>query len=112
MDQNNDAVFIIGLDEVHLEVNQQAADLLGYTADELVGMHIKQIIKPQEYPESQKNLNRLLSGEKSIRGYWPGLFSSSCPFSRPGGLCGRGPPSWPTGTSSWSRSRSCSDSPG
>ncbi|MHA2371317.1 MAG: PAS domain S-box protein, partial [Candidatus Hodarchaeales archaeon] len=51
-ERTNDAVFILSLDLVHLDVNQRAADLLGYTKDKLIGMSAKDIVVPQEYPDS------------------------------------------------------------
>ncbi len=62
-ERTNDAVFIISLDAVHLAVNQQAADLLGYSVDEMVGMPTQQVIAPYEYPDSQGKLAAILAGE-------------------------------------------------
>ena len=61
-DHTNDAVFIIGLDEIHLAVNQRAADLLGYRVDEMVGMPVEQIVSPLEYPDSQEKKKAMLAG--------------------------------------------------
>ena len=36
-EDTNDAVFLFGLDLRHIAVNQQAADLLGYQVDEMIG---------------------------------------------------------------------------
>jgi PAS domain S-box-containing protein len=46
----NDSIFILDLKGRHLQVNQKAADLLGYTRKELVGMTAEQIVAPAEYP--------------------------------------------------------------
>ncbi|MFQ5978108.1 MAG: PAS domain S-box protein [Candidatus Heimdallarchaeota archaeon] len=51
-EHTNDAVFLLSLDLVHLDVNQRAADLLGYSREELIGMSAKDIVVPQEYPDS------------------------------------------------------------
>lgn len=58
-EQTNDAVFIIGPDStlgtdelIHHAVNQQAADLLGYTIDELIQMPIKNIVAPETWDSS------------------------------------------------------------
>lgn len=59
----NDAVFILSLDLVHLAVNKQAADLLGYRIDELVGMHAKQIVAPEEFFETQERASIPLAGK-------------------------------------------------
>lgn len=66
--QTNDAIFIIGPDltigteeMIHYAVNQQAADLLGYTVEELIGMPIRQIVLPETWQETQTVANRLLT---------------------------------------------------
>lgn len=68
--QTNDAIFIIGPDQtigtgemVHHVVNQQAADLLGYTTAELVGMPIKQVVAPETWPETVQVTNQLLTDQ-------------------------------------------------
>ncbi|MBW8011101.1 MAG: PAS domain S-box protein [Chloroflexi bacterium] len=43
-EQTNDAVFIASLDFVFVKVNQQAADMLGYELEDLVGMTIQQVV--------------------------------------------------------------------
>jgi PAS domain S-box-containing protein len=58
----NDAIFLISMEGVHVQVNQKAADLLGYTREELVGMDIKEVVAPAEYPNAQDKLIILLSG--------------------------------------------------
>ena len=58
----NDALFLLDLDGVHLQVNQKAADLLGYTREELVGMRVRDIVAHQEYPDSKNKLEELLQG--------------------------------------------------
>lgn len=62
--QSNDAVFLLDTDGKHLQVNQRAADMLGYTKEELIGLSIEQVVVPGEYAESQQILTRLLAGEK------------------------------------------------
>ena len=58
----NDAIFLIGLDGIHQQVNQKAADLLGYTREELVGMSVRDIVAPGEFADSQNKLDTLLQG--------------------------------------------------
>lgn len=64
-EQTNDAVFIIGPDLkigtelVHYAVNQKAADMLGYTAAELLGMPIKQIVAPETWQDSRHVAQKL-----------------------------------------------------
>ena len=61
--RTNDAVFIIGLDMIHLAVNQQAADMLGYKVDELIGMPAQQIVAPEEWEHTVERREILNQGE-------------------------------------------------
>ncbi|MFX0093068.1 MAG: PAS domain S-box protein, partial [Candidatus Hodarchaeota archaeon] len=63
-EHTNDAVFIIDLDLFNLEVNQRAADMLGYSVDELTGMSVSQIVGKGEYEDSLYVKEALLAGEK------------------------------------------------
>ena len=62
-DHTNDAVFIISLDMKHLEANQQATELLGYTLDELIGMPVDKVVAKGEYEDSKRVLRALLAGD-------------------------------------------------
>ncbi len=73
-EQTNDAVFIIGPDLklgtelVHYAVNQQAADLLGYTVDELHQMPIKNIVAAETW-DSSVQMAQTLSEARSVPVY-------------------------------------------
>lgn len=62
-DQTNDAVFIIDQDLIYLEVNQRAADMLGYTIEELVGRPASDFIVPDEQRDVARRRTSLLGGE-------------------------------------------------
>ncbi|MCK5004036.1 MAG: PAS domain S-box protein [Candidatus Aminicenantes bacterium] len=62
-ERTNDAVFLFSLEDIHMEVNQQAADLLGYSVEEIVGQPISNFTKPGEKRESQKIKKLLLAGQ-------------------------------------------------
>ncbi|MFQ6087991.1 MAG: PAS domain S-box protein [Candidatus Methanofastidiosia archaeon] len=62
-ERTNDAVFIINLEGIHLEVNQQAADMLGYKIDEIVGRSFKDFISPDEYKDADAKKKALLAGK-------------------------------------------------
>jgi PAS domain S-box-containing protein len=62
-ERTNDAVFILSLEGLHLSANQQAADLLGYTVEELVGTPIEQVVAPYEYADSLDKLDALLADQ-------------------------------------------------
>ncbi len=51
-EKTNDAVFLIGEDNRLLKVNDQAARMLGHTAEELTGMHIDQVVAPEELEDA------------------------------------------------------------
>jgi len=59
----NDAIFLISLDNVHIAANQKAADMLGYTVPQLVGMPISMVVAPGEYSKSMQLREALLSGK-------------------------------------------------
>lgn len=60
-DQTHDAVFILDFEGHHLMVNQRAADMLGYTLDELLKLSVKDT--SAEIDQSQNVVARLLAGE-------------------------------------------------
>lgn len=62
-ERTNDAVFIITLDLKHLDANQRAAELLGYTLDEIVGMPVEKVVGKGEYDDSRRVLKSLLAGD-------------------------------------------------
>jgi len=63
-EQSNDAVFIIDLNGKHLQVNQRAADMHGYTKEEIIGMSYRDLIPPEIHPKSDAVLQKLLAGER------------------------------------------------
>lgn len=60
-EQSHDAVFIIGFDGKNIEVNRRAADLLGYSPEELNGMYFTNVSAQQS--ESHDVFEKLLRGE-------------------------------------------------
>ena len=62
-EQTTDAIFIISLEGMHLAVNARAADLLGYTAKEMIGMPVENIISASEYDDGIQKRDKLLTGE-------------------------------------------------
>jgi diguanylate cyclase (GGDEF)-like protein/PAS domain S-box-containing protein len=60
-DQTHDAVFILDLQGRQLAANQRAADMLGYTMNELLGLTIEEMSADLE--ESQQVIEKLLTGE-------------------------------------------------
>jgi len=63
-EQSNDAVFLINLDGVHIAANHKAAEILGYdSADEIVGLSFRDVVVPDEHPQSESVMERLIKGE-------------------------------------------------
>ena len=64
----NDAVFIMSPEGEQVLVNNKAADMLGYTIEELSGKPFKDIIASYEYKDAKNKLQGLLNG-KSFNPY-------------------------------------------
>ena len=60
-EQTHDAIFILDLKGHHLDANPRAAEMLGYTPDELLKLSFKEISAQSD--ESQHILERLVAGE-------------------------------------------------
>ncbi len=61
--RTTDAVFIISLVGRHVAVNQQAADMLGYLVEEMVGQPVEDFVMPEERDASKARHQRLMTGE-------------------------------------------------
>lgn len=62
-EQSNDAIFIFDLDLIFVEVNQQAADMLGYTVDEIIGRTGADFVFLDENYKVARQLEPLFSGQ-------------------------------------------------
>ncbi|MBI5826025.1 MAG: PAS domain S-box protein [Chloroflexi bacterium] len=60
-DQSHDGVFILDLQGRHMAANQRAADMLGYTLDEVQTLSFLDV--SAETPQSNQTLGKLLGGE-------------------------------------------------
>ncbi|MBS3818850.1 PAS domain S-box protein [bacterium] len=65
---SNDAVFLLSPYGEQMRVNQKAADLLGYTREELRGKSFKDLIVPSEYQDAEKKRKELRE-KKSLASY-------------------------------------------
>ncbi len=62
-ENTNDAVFFIGPDNnIYLDVNQRAADILGYDIEELIGMSVQNVVASREYDNACRRITALLAG--------------------------------------------------
>jgi len=62
-ERTNDAVFIFSLDNICLDANQQAAVMLGYETDELIGMPVQNVVAPLNYLATMQKRTALLAGQ-------------------------------------------------
>ncbi|MCL5429038.1 MAG: diguanylate cyclase [Chloroflexi bacterium] len=58
-EKTNDAVFLVDREYRILHLNQQAADLLGYRIDELIGKPYSNYVAPEEKQKVQENFEHL-----------------------------------------------------
>jgi PAS domain S-box-containing protein len=61
-EQANDAVFRLSLDGIYLDANQKAADMLGYSREDLVGMLFREVVAPGQVEDAEAQLTYLLEG--------------------------------------------------
>jgi diguanylate cyclase (GGDEF)-like protein/PAS domain S-box-containing protein len=61
-EQTHDAVFILDLEGRHLAANQRAADMLGYTFEEVLGLSVHEV--SAEINQSGSIMDHLLAGEQ------------------------------------------------
>ncbi|MCK6578915.1 MAG: PAS domain-containing sensor histidine kinase [Anaerolineae bacterium] len=62
-DRTHDAVFILNLEGAHVAANARAAEMLGYTPDELLGLSYRHIVVAEEQADSESIRRRMLAGE-------------------------------------------------
>jgi len=53
IEQASDAIFLHSADRRFIEVNQAACNILGYSRDELIGMHPEELLLPHEIEDSR-----------------------------------------------------------
>lgn len=58
----NDAIFIISMDGIYLDVNQRAAELLGYNRQDMIGKNSLEYIVVKEKDSSSQKLSDLQAG--------------------------------------------------
>lgn len=63
-EQSKDAVYIIGLDGKHQQVNRRATEMTGYTAEELYELSYRDPVDPVQREQSDAVFRRLLAGEQ------------------------------------------------
>ena len=59
----SDAIFLLDLDGTLIDMNDQASALLGYSRDEMIGMHSLSVVQPDEKDESSNKIEGLREGQ-------------------------------------------------
>jgi len=62
-EQSNDAVFILDLHGAPMKINRRAADMFGYTTEELTAMRYIELVDPSEREQSREVFRKITSGE-------------------------------------------------
>ncbi len=63
-EQSNDAIILTSSESIVLDVNRKLGELLNYITDELVGMHVSQIVVNYDHEDSVQKAERLRAGEE------------------------------------------------
>jgi PAS domain S-box-containing protein len=61
------ATFVIGPRGVIEDVDDTACELLGYSRDDLLGMHGSELIPPERRPATAASIDRMRRGEIQVR---------------------------------------------
>jgi PAS domain S-box-containing protein len=59
----HDAIFIMDTEGGHIEANEEASHLLGYTPEEFQTLSFREVVVPSAIPDSEQKLEKVLSGE-------------------------------------------------
>ncbi|NHK31433.1 MAG: PAS domain S-box protein [Asgard group archaeon] len=59
----NDAIFLIDTKGYYIDVNQQAAEILGYNRHDMIGKHMLEFIADEEKRNSKQSLTDILEGK-------------------------------------------------
>ncbi len=63
----NSGMALVGLDAAFLKVNRVLCEMLGYSENEMLGMTMNEIVHPEDRPENESDVRRMLDGEFASR---------------------------------------------
>jgi PAS domain S-box-containing protein len=66
MEQASDAIWVAGADGTYMDVNRSACELLGYTREEFLGMHLSRTVMPEELPKTKQTVASVLAGKTVV----------------------------------------------
>ncbi|MES1245458.1 MAG: PAS domain S-box protein [Acidobacteriota bacterium] len=66
MEQASDAIWVAGADGIYLDVNHSACQLLGYTREEYLRMHLSRTVMPEELGKTAQTVASVLAGRTVV----------------------------------------------
>ena len=66
IEQASDGIFIATTEGTYTDVNTSGCEMLGYTREELQGMKVQDLIRPEDFPRLEANRESLLKGEANV----------------------------------------------
>lgn len=66
MEQASDAIWVAAADGTYIDVNRSACELLGYTREEFLGMHLSKTVMPEELPKTKQTVASVLAGKTVV----------------------------------------------
>ncbi len=66
MEQASDAIWVCGADGIYIDVNRSACELLGYTREEYLRMHLRTTVMPEELPKTAWVVASVMAGETVV----------------------------------------------
>ncbi len=66
MEQASDAIWVCGADGIYIDVNKSACELLGYTREEYLEMHLRETVMPEELPKTAWVVRSVMAGKTVV----------------------------------------------
>jgi PAS domain S-box-containing protein len=66
MEQASDAIWVARADGTYMDVNRSACELLGYSREEFLGMHLSKTVMPEELPKTAQTVASVLAGKTVV----------------------------------------------
>ncbi len=66
MEQASDAIWVAAADGTYMDVNRSACELLGYSREEFLGMHLSKTVMPEELEKTAQTVASVLAGKTVV----------------------------------------------
>lgn len=66
MEQASDAIWVASPDGTYMDVNRSACELLGYSREEFLGMHVSKTVMPEELEKTAQTVAAVLAGKTVV----------------------------------------------